>query len=382
MHSIKQIVGVTHHIAADAEGYISAIRLTGLKWGNYETAIGGMTSGKLAGAAGGSALCMKPTVINTNLAVVPGAEMWVEAAQIGTATAASTNVEICFDAAEGEKRYGFIRHLLTATANAKAMANSDVTSTTAYGIKVPSDARRITSMIPLLGGTVAAATAVGGLANVRLEGGLPDGDFGLTCGGFAGLASTAAQQMGYFEPDQIQTNVRVSPGSIIQVYTECVATDWGAPNIGIAIEMACSEAPNPMTYRHRCLLVGGVDTWVLLTSDGTLTTPGPLTVPVGMNRIRQVIFAEGDSTPTAAVRNHGTMLKLTGVNDGEALLILNAVTGEGVPTTGNAGTACGAKRRDVDIPVTPGKQISPYIDMSSGVDTSAPYASVTLGFSQ
>ena len=136
-----------------------------------------------------------------------------------------------------------------------------------------------------------------------------------------------------------------------------------------------------MTYRHRDLLIGGVNTWVLLTSDGILTTPGPLVVPVGFNRITQVIYASGDSTPTAASRNHGVILKLTGVDAGEALLCLNGLTGTGV-TGGNAGTTCGAKRRDVDMAVTAGKIISPYIDCSSGVDTSAPYASVTLGFSQ
>jgi hypothetical protein len=134
-----------------------------------------------------------------------------------------------------------------------------------------------------------------------------------------------------------------------------------------------------MTYRQRDLLIGGVDSWVLLTAQGSFTTPGPLTVPAGFNKIRQVLYAEGDSTPTAASRNHGTILRLTGISDGEALLCLSGLTGTGV-TGGNAGTTMGARKRDVDIRVKENKIVSPYVTMSSGVDTSAPYASVTLGF--
>ena len=379
MHSLKQITGVFHFDTTDAEGGVCYIKLSGLKYGNYETALGGHTNGTAVGN-GAEAHMMRPMVIKTNLAVTPGAEVWLEGTIKGTATAGSVNVEIAWDAAEGEKRYGFIRHAQVAAPGTKTAANADAVSSTAYAIKIPSDAVCISSMIPVLGG-IALATASGGIAMVKLEGGLPDGDFMLTAGGHSGLATTAGLCAGYYEVDQIQTNVKVSPGSTMQVYCDTKGTDWGTTEVGIAIEFSTRAGTGPvMTYRHRDLLVGGVDTWVLLTAEGTFTTPGPLTVPVGFSKIRQVIHAEGDSTPTAASRNHGTILKLIGVDAGEALLCLTGLTGAGV-TGGNAGTTLGAQRRDVDIPVTAGKQISPYIDMSSGVDTSAPYAAVTLGFS-
>ena len=377
-HSIKQIVGVAHFDATDADGATCAVKITGLKYGNYETVLCGWTAGTAAGNAG-EAKVMNAMTINTNLAVEPGAELWVESTMIGTATAGSANVELVFDDTQGEKRYGYIRYVSIAAPGTKTAANSDATTATAYGIKIPSDAVRISSMIPFTS-SVSLATASGGIAVLKLEGGLPDGDFYMTAGGHCGLATTAGLCSGYYEADQIETNVLVSPGSNLQVYGETKGTDWGTALVGIAIEMAVTSGGPVMTYRSRDLLVGGVDSWVLLTANGAFTTPGPLTVPSGFTKIKQVIHAEGDSTPTAASRNHGTILKLTGVADGEALLCLSGLTGTGV-TGGNAGTMMGARRRDVDIPVKSGI-ISPYIAMSSGVDTSAPYSAVTLGFSK
>jgi hypothetical protein len=134
-----------------------------------------------------------------------------------------------------------------------------------------------------------------------------------------------------------------------------------------------------MTYRNRHALVSATDTWYLAALEGTVTQ-GPITVPVGMNKIVQLYSASGDSTPTAASRNHGLVVKIVGVNDGEALLCLNGLTGTGV-TGGNAGTECGSNRRDVEIPVTPGKVLSVYLCATGGIDTSAPLAGVTVGFS-
>jgi hypothetical protein len=134
-----------------------------------------------------------------------------------------------------------------------------------------------------------------------------------------------------------------------------------------------------MTYRTRHALVSGVDVWYLASLEGTVTV-GPIPVPVGMTKIVQISSAAGDSTPTAASRNHGLIAKMVGVNEGEAIVVLNGLTGTGV-TGGNAGTECGSIRRDVEIPVTPGKVLSVYLCATGGIDTSAPIAGVTLGFS-
>lgn len=379
MHSIKEIVGCFHSDSTDVEGAIIAVKITGLAQ-EYETFLGGHTEGTAVGN-GADAKIMRPMRIKTNLLVTPGAQLWVHATAIGTKTATSVNVELAFDPSQGEKRYGFIRCIQIAAPGTKTWAKNDAESATAYDIKIPVDATHITSLIPVMGG-ITLATASGGIGVVFLEGGLPDGDICLTAGGHSGLATTAGLVAGYYEVDQIQTNVLVSPGASMNVHGDLKGTDWGTVEIGVAIEMSTGPPKGPvMTYRQRDLLVGGVDTWVLLTAECTFTTPGPLTVPEGFTKIRQVIHAEGDSTPTAASRNHGTILKLTGIKDGEALLCLNGMTGTGV-TGGNAGTQMGAQKRDVDIDVESGKILSPYIDMSSGVDTSAPYSSVTLGFAK
>ncbi len=136
-----------------------------------------------------------------------------------------------------------------------------------------------------------------------------------------------------------------------------------------------------MTYRHRNGAVTAGDIWYLMNLDGTLATPGPLTVPVGMNRITQVIFGLGDIAPTAATDNLGLMLKLTGVSAGEAIIVLGATTTTLAGAGGNSGVQNGCWRYDVDMPVTSGKQLSPYICATLGVDANALQVDITFGFS-
>jgi len=236
MHSIKQIWGAHHVAATNATGYLAAFRLSGLKYGNYDGFIGGYTAGTLVGNAG-ERKDMKAIVINTNLAVDPGAEIWVEGAQAGGLDAGTPEVMIglVFDAAQGEKRYGFVRWVAP-TINTKTAAINDIMTATAFGIKIPSDARHITNLTPALGG-ISIATVSGATANVRLEGGMPDGDFGLSCGGDSVLATTAGLCAGYFEGDPIPTDVALSPGSILNVYAETIGTVWTNAYVGVAIEM-------------------------------------------------------------------------------------------------------------------------------------------------
>lgn len=238
-HSIKEIWGWHHSIGVNARGYIMAFKLSGLKYGNYEGGLGGYTGGTLVGNAG-EAKAMKSLIIKTNIAVDPGAEIWIEAAE---ATGASTctpeaGIGLAFDTSQGEKRYGFFRWVAP-TVNTKTLAINDATTVTARGIKIPSDARRITSIIPQLGG-ISIATVSGATANIRLEGGLPDGDFGFTAGADTVLATTAAVCAGYFKSEQTLTDVKVSPGATLNVYAETIGTVWTNAYVGVALEMAVS----------------------------------------------------------------------------------------------------------------------------------------------
>jgi len=137
----------------------------------------------------------------------------------------------------------------------------------------------------------------------------------------------------------------------------------------------------PMTYRHRNCAVAAGNTWYLANLDGTLATPGPLTVPTGMNRITQIAFTPGDTAPTAATCNMGWVLKLVGVADGEALMALAAFTSLLSGAGGNSGIQYGVCKFDVDIAVKPGSILSPYVCATLGVDAGTPQADITLGFS-
>ena len=135
------------------------------------------------------------------------------------------------------------------------------------------------------------------------------------------------------------------------------------------------------TFRHRNGVVTAGDTWYLMNLDGTLAAPGPLTVPNGMNRITKVIFGLGDIAPTAATDNLGFILKLTGIVDGEAVMVLGATTTTLAGAGGNSGYQNGAWRYDVDIPVKAGAQLSPYICATLGVDANTSQCDVTFEFS-
>lgn len=136
-----------------------------------------------------------------------------------------------------------------------------------------------------------------------------------------------------------------------------------------------------MTYRHRNCAMAAGDTWYLANLDGTLATPGPLTVPKGMSRITQIIFSPGDTAPTAATCNMGFMLKLTGVADGEAILPLMAFTSLLAGAGGNSGQQYGSMLFGVDIPVVGGALLSPYLCSTLGVDANTSQADITFGFS-
>jgi hypothetical protein len=238
-HSIKEIWGWHHSIGVNARGYIMAFRLTGLKYGNYDGGLGGYTGGTLVGNAG-EAKYMKSLVIKTNLAVDPGAEIWVYGCEASGASTCSpeAGIGLVFSTEQGEKRYGFFRWVAP-TINTKTLAINDGDTATARGIKIPSDAKRITSIIPQLGG-ISIATVSGATANIRLEGGLPDGDFGFTAGADTVLASTAAVCAGYFRTSQTLTDVKVSSGATLNVYSEVIGTVWTNAYVGVAIEMAVS----------------------------------------------------------------------------------------------------------------------------------------------
>lgn len=124
----------------------------------------------------------------------------------------------------------------------------------------------------------------------------------------------------------------------------------------------------------------GADAWYALTTMGDEQTPGALQVPVGKNRITKMMVSVGDGALTGADWSHNFLVRLTGVDDGEAMFIIGA--GQAIFTTaGSTGIPTSAWRFDVDVPVTAGKTISVYGLATAGAQAGLPEMCVTLEFS-
>ena len=112
---------------------------------------------------------------------------------------------------------------------------------------------------------------------------------------------------------------------------------------------------------------------------GDEQTPGALIVPVGKTRITKLIVSVGDNALTGIDWSHNFLVRLTGVDDGEAMFIIAA--GQAVfSTAGSTGVPTSAWRFDVDVPVTAQKTISVYGLASLGAQAGLPEMCVTLEF--
>jgi len=125
-----------------------------------------------------------------------------------------------------------------------------------------------------------------------------------------------------------------------------------------------------------------VDVETALTTLYDDTAPGPLVVPSGVSKIKQMIVGIGDGAPATADANTNYLLRMTGdgLADGEqTFTIANsyailATAGETAP--GNIP----AMRFDVDIDVVSGGRIALFGTQAGGVTVGTPEMVVCLGF--
>jgi len=240
-HSIKQIWGSYHtSTQTNAKGALAAVKLDGAGVagvGKYETLLGGYTNATIT-TSGGQVQEFKSFIIETNLAVTPGQELWVYGAMVTSSDAGTLEVQVglVFDQGQGEKRYSFIRQGDCGTLDTKTGLNLDAEGATKNNIVIPSGCTHIVSMIPALGG-ITLATATGGTAMIRLEGGMTDGNMQFAVGGSGALVTTTGESSGYFLTDQIKTDITLASGGQISVFGVQSGVDWGTPVIGIAVEM-------------------------------------------------------------------------------------------------------------------------------------------------
>lgn len=243
-NSIVEIWGAYCELTqTDATGAVVGVRLRGggMKYGSYETILGGYANGTKTGNN-----CMvsylKARVLKTKLAVNPGGEIWVDGNQISASDCGSTEVAVglVFSNAAGEKRYGEVRFgsagTLASAGVGKAALSLDPAGTTIAQIKVPNDAKHITNITVGVGGII-LATAAGGTCFARVEGALPEGDIVVAGPGLGTFDTTTGQSGAHFESEAVETDVTVSPGGTLTCSGCQNGVDWGTPYIAIAIEM-------------------------------------------------------------------------------------------------------------------------------------------------
>ena len=138
---------------------------------------------------------------------------------------------------------------------------------------------------------------------------------------------------------------------------------------------------SPMQYVTREGPITAGDARTALTTQGSVTTPGTLTVPPGKTKIVQIITSVGDNTPTAADGAHCYFITLSGdgVAEGEQTLVIGAAYSD-FTTAGESGFVSSPLRQDVDIAVEPGGVINVYAEATLGTLWGVPEVSVTLGF--
>jgi hypothetical protein len=125
-----------------------------------------------------------------------------------------------------------------------------------------------------------------------------------------------------------------------------------------------------------------VDIEASLTTSFSDTAPGPVIVPMGKTKIKQLIVAMGNLAPLAVDGNANILLRLagSGLKDGEQTFVIGAQVAL-FTTGGDTGFgALPAKVYDVDIDVLQNGSISEFVQQAGGVDAGSPTVCVTLGF--
>ena len=138
-----------------------------------------------------------------------------------------------------------------------------------------------------------------------------------------------------------------------------------------------------MEYITREGPIAAVDTRTQLTTQGSNTTPGTILVPAGKTKIKQILYALGDNTPTAADGGNLFFLTLSGsgLRDGEQFLPLAGYYCD-FTTAGDSGAPFPRTNLiDVDIDVESMKPLGIFVEETAGAAINgAPEVSVTLGF--
>jgi hypothetical protein len=232
-------VSLSSSVWTDTKGAIIAAKLKGggLPGVDYEFVCGGLTVGAVT-TEGAQHRNMKARIIKTNLAVKAGSAITVQGAQITDSDMGTPHLAIglVFDSGGGSKRNSYLRFGIMASLTTKYPLTLDAVGATVNSIPLPGSAKRITNVISAVGG-VTLATATGGVALTRLEGGGLEESQVMVSGAHAALNTTEGVNSGLFQVDAVYVDLPVKGGSQLSISGEQLGTDWGTPQMATSVEV-------------------------------------------------------------------------------------------------------------------------------------------------
>lgn len=238
MNSIQEIWGAfCEPVPNDTSGAVICVKLSGagLVYGEQRFILGGM--GREETGNSGYSSGITPTKLQVQIAVKPGAEIWIYGAQYGTDSGTpEAAVGMVFSEQSAPERYNFTRMAACAALDTDVILGADVDVATAGPIQLPGTCRHIYSITTATHG-ICLVGATGGTSFVRLRGALKNGELVMTAGAMGCLSTTTGVSGGYMKAVQVPTSVEVVGGGQITCYGCQSGVDWGTPYVAVCLEV-------------------------------------------------------------------------------------------------------------------------------------------------
>lgn len=385
--SVKEI-WMTHHInggATDTTGCVVLGRLKGDAivngpqdfvvgaWGNEQTGNSGIAKGYMV------------RKIPVDIKLKDNSNFWLQGMQFTNSDCGTPEVSLTavLTKAGSEGKLYRIRNVSNGSAvDTEYQLTNDAETTSVGAMSVPPGMNAITGITAAFGG-LTIATASGGTTLGRIKGDVEEGEQVFGVSGIANLSTTTGVTDIFAPATYIPTCLKVKDGGHLRLYME--QTGVAVPTtfqLAMGLEFS-KNAANPMTYIHREGPLNGTgDIDAVLSTQGSVTTPGTIIVPSNKKKIAQIGFCFGDGTPSGADSNANIVARLagSGLVDGEQLFTVGTAFNVFTTAGDNGFGQMAAVYHDVDIDVIPGGAITASAQQALGVDLGAPEAGITLGF--
>ena len=179
-----------------------------------------------------------PAVLNVDIGLIPGGDVFIYAAQDGTdAGTPNVGATLAITGAGSsnkkyETRYGTVTALSTSTALSGMIGGGSKTTIS------PGAATRISRIWTGYANELALATAAGGSCIASITGGLAEGEFNMVVGAHGSLSTTTGSTVGFYPiADSGPLNLRLSGGPITMV-GEQTGVDHGTAMPMVTVELS------------------------------------------------------------------------------------------------------------------------------------------------